>query len=413
MSRILLSFIASFLTIAMPSFTQADELDHERDILVTFENRDARSTTTSVPYRARKRYSISAEAKRFSSGIASEFDLREIDQWPIRSLSVYCIVYRIPENADRASIVDRLRADERVESVQELNMFEVGSSPVPEYDDTYANLQHGIKALNLTGAHQHSRGEGVLVGVIDGNADTGHEDISGRIKTIDDFLPDGALTDQDHGTAVTSIIVARANNAKGIVGVAPDAELALYVACWSDPNYDTAICDSFSLAKALDRLIEKPPDVLNLSLAGPADPLLERLLKATHQKGVVIVAASLDGNMRAFPASLDEVISVRAAPNSDVGGSITAPGKQILVATPGNDYDFRSGSSLAAAHVSGVVALMLAIAPDKEPASVREILEKSQSSAGENNSIVDACIALQLAENSFDCDSRQMVKTTF
>ncbi len=414
MLRPLPLIVAGMIVAAMLLPARADELNPSRDILVTFENQGARSTTVGAPYRARKRYAISAEARRQSTDIADEYSLREIDHWPIRSLSVYCFVYRIPDGEDRATVIDRLRADERIESVQVLNVFETGTNPGPDYDDTYANLQHVLQSLNLTAAHQHSRGKGVRIAVIDSNADTRHEDLRGRIKTVDDFAPSGALPDRDHGTAVTSIIVARPNNAKGIVGVAPDAELSLYAACWSNPGSGPAICDSFSLAKAIDTLLERPPHVLNMSLAGPSDALLERMLSAAHRRGVILVAASPGDGGQPFPASMEEVIGVRSGPGSNLeGGPIRAPGKQILVAAPGNNYEFRSGSSLAAAHVSGVVALLLAISPDEGAPAVREILEQSQSSAGVDNPVIDACIALQLTDPSLGCDDRQLVKTKF
>ncbi len=412
MSRALRLLLTGIFVAAWLAPAQADELNPDRDILVTLENQGARSTTMGAPYRARKRYTISAEARRQSTEIVSEYGLREIDHWPIRSLSVYCFVYRIPDGEDRAAVIEQLRTDSRVESVQVLNEFETGSSPGNDYDDTYADLQHGLQTLNLTAAHQHSRGKGVRIAVIDSNADTHHEDLRGRIKSVDDFAPRGALPDRDHGTAVTSIIVARANNAKGIVGVAPDAQLSLYAACWSSPDTGTVVCDSFTLAKAIDTLLEKPPHVLNMSLAGPADALLERLLRAAHRRGVILVAASPGGDQRSFPASMEEVIAVRSGQSSRLeDGPIHAPGEQILVAAPGNKYEFRSGSSLAAAHVSGVVALMLAVSPDEQATSVRSILEQSQGSADIDFKTVDACIALQLADPSLGCNGRQLVRT--
>lgn len=412
MSRGLRLFLTGVFIAAWLLPAQADELDPDRDILVTFENHGARSTTVGAPYRARKRYTISAEARRQSTEIVNEYGLREVDHWPIRSLSVYCFVYRVPVGEDRATVIDQLRSDSRVESVQVLSEFETGSSPGPGYDDTYANLQHGLQTLNLEAAHQHSRGKGVRVAVIDSNADTRHEDLRGRIKSVEDLAPSGVLADRDHGTAVTSIIVARPNNARGIVGVAPDAQLSLYAACWSDPDTDTAVCNSFTLAKAIDALLERPPHVLNMSLAGPHDALLERLLRTAHRQGVILVAASPRGDKQPFPASMEEVIAVRSGSGYfPEDGAIFAPGEQILVAAPGDKYEFRSGSSLAAAHVSGVVALMLAVSPDEHATSVRSILEQSQASAGIDDPSLDACIALQLADPSLGCDSRQLVKT--
>ena len=203
-------------------------------------------------------------------------------------------------------------------------------------------------------------------------------------------------------------IAARTNNARGMVGVAPGARLELYVACWSRENLETAVCDSFTLAQALDTLLERPPDVLNLSLAGPEDGLVRRLLLAAHNRGVVLVAArpqDADGSAQ-FPASMEDVIAVSSSrPGvAEPGDSIFAPGEQILVAIPDDKYDFRSGSSLAAAHVSGVVALVLEIAPKSDTRAIQSLLRRSQAGAADGRVSVNACAALRIADPSLSCE---------
>src|SRR5690606_40707066 len=64
--------------------------------------------------------------------------------------------------------------------------------------------------------------------------------------------------DNTHGTAIASVIGANANNAKGMVGIAPDSRMELYVACWAEQGVFGAVCDSFTLAKALDTLLNDP-----------------------------------------------------------------------------------------------------------------------------------------------------------
>src|SRR3989337_4087675 len=133
--------------------------------------------------------------------------------------------------------------------------------------------------MEIPGAHRYWRGKGVRVAIVDSHADAEHEDLKGRV-TETFFLADGAGSeDWEHGRAVASVIVANANNAKGIVGIAPESVIESYVACWAESKAINAVCDSFSLAKALDALLADGPDVLNLSLTGPYDPLLERLLE--------------------------------------------------------------------------------------------------------------------------------------
>lgn len=390
-----------------PVVVLAQDKDPERDILVTFENSAAKATTASAPYRARKRYRISAEARGYAESVSREYGLEQVAHWPIRSLSVYCFVYRVATSADRDRVIAALSKDARVESVQPLNVFETHVTADAAYDDTYAELQHGLDSLSLNAAHRHSRGEGVRIAVIDSNADTQHEDLKGRVRRVEDFAGDASDSDRNHGTAVTSVIAARTNNARGMVGVAPEAKLELYVACWSQEDFETAVCDSFTLAQALDTLLEDPADVLNLSLAGPEDGLVRRLLLEAHRRGVVVVAADprTTAGKRVFPASMEQVIAVGSS-SAGVGerdNSIFAPGDQILVALPDDNYDFRSGSSLAAAHVSGVIALLLAITPDTDTSAIQAVLRQSQTSADDGRVSVNACAALRISDPSLSC----------
>lgn len=409
MSRRLIEILAACALALVSAAVLAQQTDADRDILVTFDNAGARTTTSNAPYRARKRYAMTAEAKQQASAVAADYGLQQVDHWPIKSLSVYCFVYRVADGENRKQVIDRLRADVRVESAQALNVFETGTTPASGYNDTYAELQHGLDTLNLTQAHRYTRGQGVRIAVIDSNADTDHEDLKGHIRRMEDFASNGTAPDRDHGTAVTSVIAASANNAKGIVGIAPEAKIELYVACWSEARSDVAVCDSFTLAKALDTLLERPPDVLNLSLAGPADELLRRLLLQAYERNVIVIAAHPAGKdvSRQFPASMDEVIAVASSSSADRGPDrlILAPGEQILVAVPDNSYDFRSGSSLAAAHVSGVVALLLAISPGADTTTIRSLLEKSQLNTTAGKASINACKALHLADHSLTCDS--------
>ena len=131
-------------------------------------------------------------------------------------------------------------------------------------------------------------------------------------------------------------------------------------ACWESSTGGSGTCNSFTLAKALAFVVDRRPDVLNLSLTGPSDALLERLIDVVLERGVTVVAAH-ERTSEGFPGSLPGVVVVESAgqsPNSR-RGLIPAPGLDILTTVPGAAFDFVSGSSFAAAHVSGVVALLL------------------------------------------------------
>lgn len=395
------------------------EPDASQDILVTFKNDGARSVSGgfSAPYSNRKRYTISAEARRDAAAIEKEFSLRQVDHWPIKSLSVYCFVYRIGSDQDRTTIIEQLRSDRRVESVQELMEFETSTSIGLPFNDTYANLQHGIEELDIRNAHRHSLGDDVEIAIVDSDVDTGHEDLAGQIDETSNFLSDQQRPDRHHATAIASVIGASTNNAKGIASIAPNAELRVLAACWANESTAGAICDTFSLAKALDTVADQPPDILNLSLDGPKDPLLTRIIEVIIEQGVVVVAA------RTFrPAAREDgvrfisgVIAVdrsssgdrRRAEQTTVSGIrpgiVHAPGDRIMVAIPGDGYELKSGVSLATAHVSGVVALLLARIPGMTASELFTVLDASQSNRISETKSINACAALELAHFGFKC----------
>jgi subtilisin family serine protease len=131
-----------------------------------------------------------------------------------------------------------------------------------------------------------------------------------------------------------------------------------------------------------------------MSFAGPADPGVARALAAARAKGIVLVAAA--GNLGEksppqYPAADPNVIAVTATDAEDKlfqasnrGGhiAVAAPGVDILVPAPGANYDMTSGTSVASAHVSGVVALILERKPGLDPDAVRKILLSTAKDLG-------------------------------
>jgi subtilisin family serine protease len=233
-------------------------------------------------------------------------------------------------------------------------------------------------------AHGRATGQDITIGMIDTGVDLEHPDLAGQVSKNQNFAEDisASFSTDKHGTAVAGVMVAKRDNAKGIIGVAPNATLVALKACWPDKtDAIEAACNSLTLALAVNTAIKTGVDVLNMSLTGPQDPLLAVLLNKAMAKGIIIVAAdagSADSSEN-FPASLKDVISVQPIKQTDSAlGSITAPGDKILTTLPHGTYDFISGSSIAAAEVSGVVALLLELRPDLTLAEVHTILQKSK-----------------------------------
>jgi subtilisin family serine protease len=288
---------------------------------------------------------------------------------------------------------------------------------------SYGKLSYGPRIIHADLAHQTVTGKGVSVAVIDTGADKNHPDLQGRVAMTENFVQGGnaSFADDLHGTAIAGVIAARTDDGSGIDGIAPDAKIDIFKACWyAEKGNQKALCSSWTLAKALDAAIKSGSRIINLSLGGPDDPLLKKLLVTADQHHIVLVAAALENSTEpGFPASLDFVIPVISAdPNGDTThpswttqqAVIAAPGVEILTTAPRQGYDFLSGSSLAAAHVSGVVALMLQRQSNLEPAEVRSVLQRTGRIKAANPNqpspsfvMVDACRAVAALGAAINC----------
>jgi subtilisin family serine protease len=355
---------------------------------------------------------------RSARKIAEDFDLATLDDWPIAPLKVHCLVYRVGDDIDVEQLLVQLNDRPEVESAQLLNVFEVSEAAEKSSTDPYTKLQHNLDTLELGQAHTWSVGRGTNVTIIDTGADINHPELRTQISTHHNFVDDiaGEFSTDAHGTAVAGVIGAAANNGVGIIGVAPSTRLSVLKACWYATETSHATCDSFTLAKALSHAVESDTDVINLSLGGPSDALLGRLVGVALRRGIVVVAAAPTQERAVFPAAIPGVIVVRSgeqmdAPGTMVRARIIAPGDDILVPVPQGGYDYASGSSLSAAHVSGIVALLVASRPGLTSDEVGALLLDSQPTSGES---VNACRALaQLLERTGCRDLPAVVSQSF
>lgn len=378
-------------------------------ILVTFDDpgmsNGARAGPVRPGYSRRtSTYLVSIGVRRAARGIERDFALQALDEWPIEPLKVHCIVYAVEGGRDLEELLDRLQADPRVESAQRMHSFEVLAAPA-DGAMSRGSLQHSAVSLQLDAAHRWSRGDGVRVAIVDTGADVSHPEIRRQIEAHRNFVDESSadFRADAHGTAIAGIIGASADDDAGIIGVAPAAAMTVLKACWYPDRQKPAVCDSFTLARALSFAIDSGAQVINLSLSGPEDPLLARLIAAAIASGqIVIAAAPPETSDASFPAGVPGVIVVTAAEADVAAGnaSVRAPGSDILVPVPGGEFDFASGTSLSAAHVSGVVALLVARRPQLSGDDVRVLLASAE---GPERQSVSACRALALLMDRQDC----------
>lgn len=388
-----------------------NEADARRQIVLTVrQDRNTAVQLRGAPdsrYATRRGYGPSPGVDRVLNQLARAHDLERVDGWTIGSLDVYCEVFAVEDGVEIDALVEKLRRDPRVELVQRMSLFD---TLLGRYDDPYADLQASVDTLEIEPAHAMATGKGVTVAVIDSAVDDRHPDLRGRVG-VNRNLVEGHRSGRRgeiHGTAIAGIIASQANNTEGIVGVAPDVSIAALRACWAvDAQSSAARCSSFSLALAIETAMSLDAQILNLSLSGPHDPLLAQLLDVAIARGIVVVAAANDALADAgFPASHAGVIAARSASGKGASlDALRAPGSEILTTTLDSGYAFFSGNSLAAAHVSGVIALLLEREPAIDAGRLTSLLAESSRRPAAAGSI-SACRALVRLTGSGWCDAR-------
>ncbi|MEM3695536.1 MAG: S8 family serine peptidase [Candidatus Bathyarchaeia archaeon] len=235
-------------------------------------------------------------------------------------------------------------------------------------NDPYWSLQWALQKINAEYAWNTTVGtHNIRVAVIDTGVDWRHPDLIGNYIPLGyDWVNNDAdpMDDNGHGTHCAGIIAATLNNGIGIAGIAQVeiiAEKAL-------DRYGSGAEDD--LAQAIIHAVQQNASIISMSWGGNFNSsLLYEAIKFAYESGVLLVASA--GNARSdaksYPAAYDEVIAVSATDQYDKPAFFTnfgewielaAPGVQIYSTVPGNDYNYKSGTSMSCPHVSGVAALV-------------------------------------------------------
>ena len=185
---------------------------------------------------------------------------------------------------------------------------------------------------------------------------------------------------------------ARSYRTRRLMGSAPQARILGIRAFGTAAN--GAESTTFVILKALNYAALHGAQIINMSFAGPKDPLIERGIVATAARGIVMVAASGNAGPKSpplYPAANSNVIAVSATDASDklfaasnrgAHVAIAAPGVDIFLPAPDGKYQMTSGTSFSAAYISGLAALMLERNPALKPGEVRALLMKTARDLG-------------------------------
>lgn len=321
-------------------------------------------------------------------------------------LSRYYLV-RFPKTSQFEHLQQKFLENHKIEATEtnRLNRFCSDITPTdPRHDE-----QWNLKAMNMPKAWNLEQGEeSVVIAVVDSGIMLEHPELrnqlwlnSGEIvdNGVDDdrngYIDDiigwdftdaptfqglGDWKDRDnmpndetgHGTQVSGIIAAEANNGIGISGIAWNCKLMTLRAGFRIGA--GAFLQNDDIAAAIVYAADNRADVINMSLGDTVNAfLIQDAVDYAYKRGCVLVAAAGNSSEPGsyYPAALENVLSVAALDSDNQLGSsnfgasidVAAPGEEILTTDLSQGYGFKSGTSMAAAHISGVAALLISANP--------------------------------------------------
>jgi len=223
----------------------------------------------------------------------------------------------------------------------------------------------------------------VMVAVIDSQIDRTHPELAKGIAESFDAV---GRADQPHthGTGMAGAIVQQDR----LMGVAPGAR-TLAIHAFATGTQQSPQATTQSIIAGMEGALNKGARIINMSFAGPYDPILALAIKKASERGAILIAAVGNAGPKSpplYPGADPHVIGVTAVDENDrpYGGAnigaqvaVAAPGVDVMVPAPAGAYQLTTGTSVAAAHVSGVAALLLEKHPDVDARLVLEVLTAS------------------------------------
>lgn len=259
-------------------------------------------------------------------------------------------------------------------------------------NDPQANQQYSLSKMQVYDAWDVTKGDGVVIAVLDTGYDFTHPDLQGKyVSRGKDFInrDDDATDDQGHGTHVAGIAAGLTNNGVGIAGVGYNAKILPGKVLGANGSGDFG-----AIANGITWAADQGVKVINMSLGGAyGSATLENAVNYAWNKGVVVVCAAGNSSTSTphYPAGYTNCISIIATDANDKRGSfsnygssadLSAPGVAILSTVRGGRYESWNGTSMASPNAAGVAALVAAAHPDWTNAQIRAALENTADNIG-------------------------------
>ncbi|WP_432540382.1 S8 family serine peptidase [Kineococcus sp. SYSU DK002] len=324
----------------------------------------------------------------------------------------------VTQEAQNEALLAGIRADSRVVTYSvPRTRTPAGDPTVPRTNDPLLAQATHLRTTGAFTAWNRTRGQGQVVAVLDTGVAAGYPELRGHVLAQVDVAAGKEIG--THGTSVASLIAGGLNNGVAAAGVAPEASILPVRVCGDD-----AVCTTSSIANGLIAAVDRGADVVNVSVSGTGASAVEQAaVQYATSRGVTVVAAAGNSNvacdtgqvpevancddMTNYPAAYPDAIAVTSTATGDVLAATTgnhvdlnAPGSKLRagVSASGADLSLVTGSSFAAAQVSGAVALITSIVPTASPAQVQQVLRSTSRTAyagsGRGSGLLDVAAAV-------------------
>jgi hypothetical protein len=319
--------------------------------------------------------------------------LTEAEVANISLLGTSIRLWRVPDGRSVASVVRELAGESSLTRIQPNYVYELQKEPAgaatPATPAPAPPQQYSLAKLHVDAGDDMVVSDPIRIAVIDTAIDATHPDLAGAVEERFDAIGGaGPPRSLDHGTAMAGAIAARGR----VKGVAPSVRILSARAF--DSEGGKSLGSTLSILKGIDWAATEKARIVNMSFAGPLDPTLHDILAAAFGKGMMLVGAAGNAGPQSpplYPGADEKVLAVTATDADDklyaranVGSyvAVAAPGVDVLLPTPRGGYAFETGTSVSAALVSGVAALLLERRPAETPAELKRLLMTTATPLG-------------------------------